>query len=310
MVESLDAKAVLRRTRKQMTGAIQETTTTKPQSIPALAVHRPEPVPERERIFTLDVLRGFALLGILPMNIQDFCMPGAAYFNPTAYGDLHGANYGVWLLSHVLADEKFMAIFSMLFGAGILLMTGRIEDAGRPSAALHYRRMGWMVLFGMLHAYLLWSGDILYSYGVCGLLVFLFRKCRPRTLLIVGLLSLAVTPALMLLLGWSMPSWPPEQVQSLREGLWMPTPAMIAQELATFRGSWLAQMSERVSGSLLMQTVYFLVWTFWRTFGLMLIGMAMFKLGVLSGKRPAQLYRAMIAVAAAVGVPVILYGTY
>src|SRR5215831_1069935 len=279
MVESLDAKAVLRRTRKQMTGAIQETTTTKPQSIAVLAVHQPEPVTEKERIFTLDVLRGFALLGILPMNIQDFCMPGAAYFNPTAYGDLHGANYWVWLLSHLLADEKFMAIFSMLFGAGILLMTGRIEDAGRPSAALHYRRMGWLVLFGMLHAYLLWSGDILYSYGVCGLLVFLFRKCRPRTLLIVGAVSLTITPALMSFFGWSVHYWSAETLQSLREGLWMPSPASIAHELADFRGTWLTQMGERVNDSLLMETLYFFVWTFWRVFGLMLIGMALLKMG-------------------------------
>ncbi len=179
-----------------MPDATPETVTANQRSAAAAGViNRREPVSERERIFTLDVLRGFAVLGILPMNIQDFSMPGAAYLNPTAYGDLHGANYWVWLLSHLLADEKFMTIFSMLFGAGIFLMTSRIEAAGQPSAALHYRRMGWLVLFGLLHAYLLWSGDILFSYGVCGLLVFLFRKWRPRTSLIVGALSLAVTPA-------------------------------------------------------------------------------------------------------------------
>jgi uncharacterized protein len=101
----------------------------------------PQPVAEKERIVSIDVLRGFALLGILPMNIQGFSMISAAYFNPTAYGDLHGANYWVWFLSHVLADEKFMTIFSMLFGAGILLMTGRIESKQRSSAPVHYRRM-------------------------------------------------------------------------------------------------------------------------------------------------------------------------
>jgi uncharacterized protein len=269
-----------------------------------------EPVSEKERIFTLDVLRGFALLGILLMNVQDFSMPSAAYLNPTAYGDLHGANYWVWLFSHLLADEKFVTIFSMLFGAGILLMTSHIEAAGRRSRGLHYRRMGWLILFGMLHGYLLWSGDILFSYGVSGLLVFLFRKCRPRTLLIIGVLSLTVTPALMSLFGWAMGHLPPEQLQSWREDLWMPSAASVAQELADFRGSWLTQMGERVNDSLLMETLYFLVWTFWRVFGLMLIGMALFKLGVLNGTRPARLYRAMIVVAVAVGVPAILYGTH
>jgi len=65
------------------------------------------------------------------MNIQYFSMIGAAYSNPTGYGNLTGINYWIWLLSHVLADEKFMTIFSMLFGAGIVLITGRIEAAGK-----------------------------------------------------------------------------------------------------------------------------------------------------------------------------------
>ena len=69
------------------------------------------PARDRERIVPLDVLRGFALLGILVMNIQAFAMPDAAYMNPTAYGDLSGANFVVWFLSHVLADQKFMTIF-------------------------------------------------------------------------------------------------------------------------------------------------------------------------------------------------------
>ena len=108
------------------------------------------PVTDQERIFCIDVLRGFALLGILPMNIQSFAMISAAYWNPTAYGDLHGANLWVWLLTHVLADSKFVTIFSMLFGAGIVLMTGRAEAAGRRPAGLHYRRMGSLILFGAL----------------------------------------------------------------------------------------------------------------------------------------------------------------
>ena len=86
-------------------------------------------IPEPERITSLDVLRGLAVLGILVMNIQSFSMIEAAYSNPTAYGNLESANYLVWLLSHVLADQKFMTIFAMLFGAGIVLMTGRREKA-------------------------------------------------------------------------------------------------------------------------------------------------------------------------------------
>jgi hypothetical protein len=81
----------------------------------------PQPVAEKERILSIDALRGFALLGILYMNIQAFSMVSAAYMNPTVYGDLHGANYAVWLAGQLFADLKFMSIFSMLFGAGIFL---------------------------------------------------------------------------------------------------------------------------------------------------------------------------------------------
>jgi uncharacterized protein len=270
----------------------------------------PQPVTEKERIVSIDVLRGFALLGILPMNIQSFSMIGAAYENPTAYGDLHGANYLVWLLCHVFADQKFMTIFSMLFGAGILLMTSRIEATGKPSAALHYRRMGWLILFGLAHAYLLWSGDILVAYGMCGLLVYLFRKLRPRTLLVLGLLTIAVASASLASYGaWSR-HWSPAQLQIAREQLWMPTASQSANEIRAYRGGWPGQMKFRVPDSVQMETIFFVVFTFWRVTGLMLAGMALFKLGVFSARQPASLYWTMIAIAVCYGIPITLYGTH
>ena len=122
------------------------------------------------------MLRGFALLGILVMNIQSFSMPDSASLNPFAYGDLTGANLVVWIVSYLFTDEKMYGIFSMLFGAGVVLMTTRVEQRGGSPAGLHYRRMGWLMLFGLLHGVLLWTGDILWTYGVCGLVVYLFRK--------------------------------------------------------------------------------------------------------------------------------------
>ena len=84
-----------------------------------------------ERIISIDVLRGIAVLGILIMNIQSFSMIGAAYINPTAYGDLTGLNKWVWIFSHLFADDKFMSIFSMLFGAGVIIFTSRALDKSR-----------------------------------------------------------------------------------------------------------------------------------------------------------------------------------
>ena len=268
------------------------------------------PIGERERIVSIDVLRGFALLGILPMNIQYFSMISAAYFNPTAYGNLSGANCWVFLLSHVLADEKFMTIFSMLFGSGILLMTSRVAAAGRRPASLHYRRMGLLTLFGLAHAYLLWSGDILFAYGLCGMVAYLCRKLRPTKLIIVGMLLLSVAPAILTAAGvWSR-HWSARQVQTATEQMWAPTSEMVAQEVRAYRGSWIAQMKYRAADSFEMQTLYFVSFTFWRATGLMLIGMALFKLDVFRARRRAPDYWSMVFVAICLGIPVILYGTH
>ena len=174
-----------------------------------------QPVPERSRIDSIDVLRGFALLGILVMNIQLFAMPDPAYFNPIAYGDLEGTNFYVWLGSRLLADQKFMTIFSMLFGAGIVLMTTR-ADARGDGSRVHYRRMGWLALIGLLHAHLLWNGDILFLYGVCGMLVYPLRKKPARQLIVIGLATMAVSSAIFIALGASVPfgrrnNWQPLQ---------------------------------------------------------------------------------------------------
>ncbi|HXP42863.1 MAG TPA: DUF418 domain-containing protein [Candidatus Acidoferrales bacterium] len=270
----------------------------------------PQPVGEKERIVSIDVLRGFALLGILPMNIQYFSMISAAYSNPTAYGNMTGANYWVWLLCHVFADQKFMTIFSMLFGVGILLITSRIEAAGSSSSGLHYRRMGWLIAFGLAHAYLLWSGDILVTYGLCGLIVYLFRKLRPRTLLVVGLVAISVAPAVLTGYGVRAQHWSAQQVQIATEDLWKPTPAEVANEIKAYRGTWRDQMKFRVPDSVQMEITFFAGFTFWRVTGLMLVGMALFQLRFFTAKRPAAQYWAMIAVAACVGIPVTLYGTH
>ena len=179
------------------------------------------PIPEPQRLESIDVLRGVAVLGILLMNIQSFSMIGAAYMNPTAHGDLGGADGAVWYACHLLADQKFMTIFSMLFGAGIIVMTGRRERAGEASAGVHYRRMAWLALFGLAHAYLLWYGDILFSYAACGVVVYPFRRLPPAALIALGLCSVAVASLISLASGLSMPFWQPEQVTQLAAG-WQP----------------------------------------------------------------------------------------
>ena len=116
------------------------------------------PITHAERITAIDTLRGFALLGILLMNIIAFSMYFWAYDNPTVTGGATGANLAVWAVLHVLAEGKMRCLFSLVFGASVILLTSRLEKSGE-AADIYYRRTIWLGLFGIAHAYLLWFGD-------------------------------------------------------------------------------------------------------------------------------------------------------
>ncbi|GGG92026.1 DUF418 domain-containing protein [Silvibacterium dinghuense] len=279
-----------------------------PTSIPAVEVSAP--VALGERIASIDVMRGVALLGILAMNIQDFSMIGSAYLNPTTYGDLQGWNYAVWIGCYLLAELKFMSIFSMLFGAGVLLMTSRIEAKGRPSAAIHYRRMGWLALFGCLHGYLLWPGDILFTYALGGAAVYLARKRKARTLIVSGLLVTAVASVLYAGSYETLPYWPKPQVQQMEESFWHPSPEAKAKELATYRAGWRVEEPDRIKQEIAMQVQGNLFMAFWRAYGLMLVGMGLFTLGVFSAKLPARVYGWFIASGVLIGLPMVAMGVH
>jgi uncharacterized protein len=267
------------------------------------------PTPEPERILSLDVLRGFAVLGILVMNIQSFSMVGSAYMNPTASGGLSfdGIHRLVWTLSHLLADQKFLSIFSMLFGAGIVLLTSRREAAGLSAASLHYRRSFWLLVIGLAHGIFLWYGDILVTYAICAFLAYLFRKVRPVPLVIVGGLIFLVPFGLFSFFGWSMQFWPPEAAQQSMAS-WVPSAEKVAAELATYRGPWLGQVLDRLPLVAKNDTFLFVVFQGWRAGGLMLLGMALYKWGVLAARRSRRFYAILAAVGFGVGVPLILAG--
>ena len=262
-----------------------------------------------ERIISIDVLRGFAVLGILIMNIQSFSMINAAYINPTAYGDLTGINKWVWILSHLLASEKFMSIFSMLFGAGIIIFSSRAVEKGRKAGPLHYRRNMWLLLFGLAHAYLIWYGDILTQYALCSFLAYLFRKLKPIKLVIIGSVFFMVPFVLYLFMGYTIQYWPPEAYNQNMQS-WMPAMESIRNELASMRGSWLEQMEQRIPGAIFMQTFFFAIYSFWRVMAMMLLGMALYKWGVLSAKRSKAFYTRMILIGLLVGWSIVSIGIW
>jgi uncharacterized protein len=148
------------------------------------------PVSDRDRLKLIDALRGVALLGILLMNIPGFAM--ADYSSESFKSDPTNVNFWVSAVISVGFEGKMRALFGMLFGAGVLLFVSKKEQAGRSVTALFYRRMFWLVLFGLIHAHLiLWIGDILYLYGFCGMIVYLFRKVKP-IYLVLGVPLVAV----------------------------------------------------------------------------------------------------------------------
>ena len=261
------------------------------------------------RILSIDVLRGFAVLGILIMNIQSFSMIFEAYMNPTAYGDLTGLNKLIWIISHLLANEKFMTIFSMLFGAGILLFIDKVRASNGRPGPLHYRRNFWLLIFGMAHAYLIWYGDILVAYSLCAFLVYVFRNKKPSTLLILGLVFFFVPVIIYLFFGFSMQFWPDEQLEASRQN-WKPGIEAIQEEIEIMQGSWAEQMGKRVPTTIFMQTFLFFIYMFWRVTGLMLIGMALYKWKVLSAERSEQFYTKMVLIGLILGYSIVGYGIF
>ncbi|UCD74589.1 MAG: DUF418 domain-containing protein [Phycisphaerales bacterium] len=267
------------------------------------------PISEPDRIASLDVLRGVAVLGILVMNIQAFSMVHAAYVNPTAYGSLEGADGAVWLLSHVLAKRKFMTIFSMLFGAGIIVLTSRAEARGRSALRLHYRRTLWLILFGLLHAYLLWTGDILYAYGMSALVAYWLRRLPPRWLVLIALVLLAIPSGVMMAMDWSIRFWSPEQYEAALWG-WAPGTEEVEYQMSVYRGSWLHQLPDRAHIAFWGQTASFGMFGVWRILGCMFLGMALYRLGVFSASRSVRFYLALIVAAVLAGLPVTLLGVW
>ncbi len=157
------------------------------------------PVSTVERINSIDVLRGVALLGILLMNIVGFGLVSNAYDDPTVQGGAERWDLVVWVMNRMLVEDTMRAMFSMLFGVSMVLMTLRIEarGGGVEVADIYYRRTIWLVLMGMFHAYfLLWPGDILYAYGLFGLFLFPFRKTAATKLIIAVML--------LSLVGWAL----------------------------------------------------------------------------------------------------------
>lgn len=230
----------------------------------------------RTRVPSIDVLRGVCLLGILVMNIQSFSMPHVAYLNPTTFGSLEGLEGVAWGVGRLLFDFKFITLFSTLFGASLVLG----GDSTSPR-----RRLGWLLAFGLVHAYLIWYGDILFTYAVVGLLLLGARAWSVRRQVAVGVGLVLLSPVLLLLVGAFFEYLPASLAAQIRSHF---DAASVPGELAAFRGGWLEQMPTRAALAFDMQTMSLLSETGWRAAGCMLLGMAAVRSGVFEGVVPTR----------------------
>jgi uncharacterized protein len=283
------------------------------------------PTSQQDRITSLDVVRGFALLGILLMNIVGFGLYHSAYNNPVAAGGATGANLWIWAFLSVIAEGKMRCLFSLVFGASMILLTSRLE--GRADAAdLYYRRLLWLLVIGIAHAYLLWQGEILYVYAFCGLILYPFRKMSPIALTRIAALCILVTSSYALISG-SIKQREMEEAKAAsakaarsepltdeekkaKEG-WEefvkdrnPSAEDLQKDAEKWRDGFLGPIKARAALLMMWHWLpYYHAWNF-DIWGMMFLGMALFKWGILSAQRPAGFYLGLAGVAYAIGIPV------
>ncbi|WP_419838641.1 DUF418 domain-containing protein [Candidatus Poriferisodalis sp.] len=226
-----------------------------------------------ERITTLDAVRGVAVLGILTMNAVAFGLPAAAYTNLDAAGSRTLLDWIIGGAGEIFADQKFMGLFSMLFGAGIVLFAERAAAKRRRRALLSLWRNALLAVIGLVHISI-WDGDVLLLYALCSPLVLALRKLPPKVLMTLGAACFAAVAVT----------------------------------------SWTVQSSLRSYSSVLIDfwhygdhygvvETWFLIDVFGRALGAMLIGAALYRTGVISGRRTPSFYRRLAAWGLGIGLP-------
>ena len=302
-----------------------------PSSQPLAAVAAADaplaPISAAERMSSVDIVRGVAVLGILLMNIIGFAFHFAVYADPTIDGGATGINFWTYVVNAVLVDGKMRGIFSLVFGAGVIILSSRAVERGAAADAadIHYRRMIWLLIFGTVHAYLLWYGEILYPYAMLGLLLYPMRKLSPRALTIMGvvfamLLTLATVGEAFRIRDLRASATGADAASQRGETLtheqhkaqndwrehvnrFKPDAAEVARSGTAFRGSFLDVFGERAGLVAFFHFVPYYFPLFWDMLAMMLFGMAMVKTRALSAEKSYAFYGKMAMWSYAVGIP-------
>ena len=288
----------------------------------------PAPTSGDDRIGMLDTTRGIAVLGILLMNITGFGLPNA-YDNPTVWGVESPIDMTVWRVTTLLFEGTMRGLFTLLFGASALLFLRRqiAESPGLRPADLYFRRTLWLIAFGLLNGYvLLWSGDVLFFYGIAGLALFVFRDLSPRRLILLA------TAVMLLQTTVSVVEWHElresqqhAQAAEARQAAGQPLTADEQAAIAAFaalkaefkpsredlqasveniRDSYAAAFWVLSGYTWFIETDLFPRHALFESVGMMLLGMALLKLGIVSGQAATRTYLMMIVVGYSIGLSV------
>ncbi|MCZ6682768.1 MAG: DUF418 domain-containing protein, partial [Planctomycetota bacterium] len=283
------------------------------------------PVKAADRIATIDVIRGVAVLGILMVNIQYFAFPFE--FEGWRLDRFHGFDKLTRLFVSFFAEAKFITMFSTLFGMGLALQSERANAAGRPFAGLYSRRLVFLYLFGLCHGLLLWYGDILFCYAILGFLALLCRNLNSRTLIIIAI-PLFLLPAVTMS-GFAArepdEDWnfefgdvePDEQVASATHGgdssdIEKALIRILKDEERTYReGTWGEIATVRALQYLLIVGPFTFAFFGTRTLAVFMFGMVFIKLGLFDGtdQRRGTL-RWLLLIGLIVGLPMQAVATY
>ena len=291
-------------------------------SAPALATG---PLLPDERIASIDAVRGLAAIGILMMNIVEFAWPAEAYENPAYAGGSTGPDLWMWFVQVALFDGKMRALFSLLFGAGLVLIAERMAQKGEGLAAtdLLLRRCLWLVPFGIVHRFFLqFTGDILYQYGLLGMIALVFRPLRARTLVVLGTVWLlafvpiglrrhalqdetrtqAAAAARLQQAGETVPEnlAAAQRRWTQRENAIPPKPEALQKQIDEVRvGYWQLFRNRWDYHHGFQSTFLYYHWVF-DVLGLMLVGMGLGKSGFFHGRWRPRSYALLVGLGAAV----------
>ena len=287
-----------------------------------------QPTTGTGRIHSMDIIRGISLLGILLMNIVGFGL-FRAYDDPSNSGGATGWNLNVWWMNTLFFEGTMRGMFSMLFGAGILLFTGRSTETNNGSRVtdLFFRRLTWMVLFGVIHCYLLlWDGEILYCYGIVGMFAFSFRHLKPQRLMIGGAVIFSIAAILSTKDYFQSKDTfeeataanvkkskgellNKEAVKAVADweakvGEMKATPQQVKDEMEARSKGYISIVKHKAPINEYMQTTFLYRLSFWDTLAMMLLGMAFLKLGILKAAKSNRFYLLMVLIGYCIGLTV------